>query len=135
MSDNFQKSDSTILSSWIVHQTEIFLEELEKYIVRVHEGSSLRNLMDLCISSSRVGVDLSCFLPPLFEGQVLRMFSNILDSATESFAETIKTEPIISAAKARNPLLSLFFYISVSFLYFYTYKSLTKSGKKRIFCS
>lgn len=83
------------------------MAELEKHIVRVHEGSSIRNLMDLCISSSRVGVDLSYFLPPLFEGQVLRMFSNVLENATESFSETIKTDLIISAAKARNPLLSL----------------------------
>ena len=90
-----------------MHQVDSFTSELAKFLVRVNEGSSLRNLMDLSISISRVGVDISGFLPPLFESNVIRLFSNILGHATEAFSESIKTDSILSAAKAQNPLMSM----------------------------
>jgi len=99
------KNESSILSSWVVHRVEEFVSELEKFLARVNEGSSIRNLMELSISISRVGVDISGFLPPIFETHVTRMFSGFLQTGTKYFSESIKTDAIISAAKARNPLL------------------------------
>ena len=57
--NNEGRSDASVLSSWVVHQIEQFLSELRSHLPRVQEGSSIRNLMDLTISISRVGVDVS----------------------------------------------------------------------------
>ena len=94
------------MSSWVVHQIQYFISELEKHLVRINEGSSIRNLMDHSISISRVGVDISGFLPRIFEHHVLQMFSEFLTSATDAFSDSIKSDTIVSAAKALNPLLS-----------------------------
>lgn len=62
--------------------------------------------MDHSLSISRVGVDVSGFLPPIFEQHIQKMFSTFLTNATDVFSESIKSDTIVSAAKAHNPLLS-----------------------------
>ena len=114
------QNDATVLSSWVIHQVGQFLEELRRHLPRIQEGSSIRNLMDLSISISRVGVDVSGHLPPIFEEHVLHMFSQVLSSGRKLFEESIQSEPLTSTAKALNPLSSMFSFTSLPLILFLT---------------
>ena len=101
--------ESEILLSWMTNKMANLIEQLENHLPKIHDGSSIFNLLDqsmyLGLSLSRVGLDFRGLLPPIFEKHIFSLFSKAISSSTSQFIDDIKSQKISQfSSKISNPL-------------------------------
>lgn len=86
--------EGAVLYTWVQHRMVHFLAALQNHLPGIEEGTNLasvlENCMHCCSSLSRVGLDFSSLLEPLFQLCVLRLFSAKLAVAVEAFQQRLE---------------------------------------------
>ncbi|CAK0785769.1 hypothetical protein CVIRNUC_008980 [Coccomyxa viridis] len=81
--------DGGAVYSWAEHRLVFYLETLKRQLPRIAEGGSLASVLEHCMycgmSLGRVGLDFRGLLVPVFEQEVLRLFSTSVKTAAEMF--------------------------------------------------
>lgn len=82
-----------MLYTWVQHRIMHYLSALERHLPRVEEGTNLAAVLEhsmyCCSSLSRVGLDFSCLLEPLFQLCTLHLFSTKLAVAVDAFHQRL----------------------------------------------
>jgi hypothetical protein len=82
-----------VLYTWVQHRIMHYLSALQAHLPRVEEGTNLAAVLEhsmyCCSSLSRVGLDFSRLLEPLFQLCTLHLFSNKLAVAVDAFHQRL----------------------------------------------
>lgn len=82
-----------MLYTWVQHRIMHYLSALQLHLPRVEEGTNLAAVLEhsmyCCSSLSRVGLDFSGMLEPLFQLCTLHLFSNKLAVAVDAFHQRL----------------------------------------------
>lgn len=82
-----------MLYTWVQHRVMHYLSALQLHLPRVEEGTNLAAVLEhsmyCCSSLSRVGLDFSGMLEPLFQLCTLHLFSNKLAVAVDAFHQRL----------------------------------------------
>lgn len=85
--------DGSVLYTWVQHRIMHYLSALQAHLPRVEEGTNLAAVLEhsmyCCSSLSRVGLDFSGLLEPLFQLCTLHLFSNKLAVAVDAFHQRL----------------------------------------------
>lgn len=82
-----------MLYTWVQHRIMHYLAALQRHLPRVEEGTNLAAVLEhsmyCCSSLSRVGLDFSGMLEPLFQLCILHLFSSKLAVAVDAFHQRL----------------------------------------------
>lgn len=85
--------DGSVLYTWVQHRIMHYLAALQRHLPRVEEGTNLAAVLEhsmyCCSSLSRVGLDFSALLQPLFQLCTLHLFSTKLAVAVDAFHQRL----------------------------------------------
>jgi hypothetical protein len=85
--------DGCVLYTWVQHRIMHYLTALQRHLPRVEEGTNLAAVLEhsmyCCSSLSRVGLDFSGMLEPLFQLCTLHLFSSKLAVAVDAFHQRL----------------------------------------------
>lgn len=86
--------------TWVQHRIMHYLSALQRHLPRVEEGTNLAAVLEHCMyccsSLSRVGLDFSGMLEPLFQLCILHLFSNKLAVAVDAFHQRLDSHKWVS---------------------------------------
>lgn len=86
--------------TWVQHRILHYLSALQRHLPRVEEGTNLAAVLEHCMyccsSLSRVGLDFSGMLEPLFQLCILHLFSNKLAVAVDAFHQRLDSHKWVS---------------------------------------
>lgn len=100
--------EGSVLYTWVQHRIEHFMAALQQHLPVIEEGANLALILEHCMyccsSLSRVGLDFSSLLQPLFQLCMLRLFSARLAVAVDGFHQRLdhhKWVPMPSAVSIK----------------------------------
>eukprot|EP00882_Tetradesmus_deserticola_P004259 GHRQ01004499.1.p1 GENE.GHRQ01004499.1~~GHRQ01004499.1.p1 ORF type:complete len:562 (+),score=212.75 GHRQ01004499.1:522-2207(+) len=85
--------EGCVLFTWVQHRVSHYIAALQQHLPGIEEGTQLASALEhatyCCSSLSRVGLDFSCLLAPLFQLCALRLFGAKLALAVDAFHQRL----------------------------------------------
>lgn len=85
--------EGCVLYTWVQHRVSHYVAALQQHLPAIEEGTQLASALEhatyCCSSLSRVGLDFSCLLGPLFQLCALRLFGAKLALAVDAFHQRL----------------------------------------------
>lgn len=92
--------EGSVLYTWVQHRIVHYVAALQQHLPGIEEGTNLASVLEHCMyccsSLSRVGLDFSSLLAPLFQLCTLRLFSAKLAVAVDAFHQRLDSHKWMS---------------------------------------
>eukprot|EP00878_Enallax_costatus_P022940 GHUV01024379.1.p1 GENE.GHUV01024379.1~~GHUV01024379.1.p1 ORF type:complete len:532 (+),score=134.01 GHUV01024379.1:237-1832(+) len=85
--------EGSVLYTWVQHRIAHYMTAMQRHLPAVEEGTNLASVLEHCMyccsSLSRVHIDFSSLMQPLFQLCTLRLFSSRLAIAVDAFHQRL----------------------------------------------